>query len=47
MRNSSSTRIELAEELLARTVEDIESIKKLIQITPKSLTIVLAPAWKH
>ena len=42
-----NTKIELAEELLARTVEDIESIKKLIQITPKSLTIVLAPAWKH
>ena len=42
-----NTKIELAEELLARTVEDIESIKKLIQITPKSLSIVLAPAWKH
>jgi leucyl-tRNA synthetase len=42
-----NTRIELAEELLARTVEDIESIQKLIQITPKSLTILLAPAWKH
>ncbi|MEN6395910.1 MAG: leucine--tRNA ligase, partial [Methanoregula sp.] len=42
-----NTKIELAEELLARTVEDIESIKKLIQITPKSLTIVLAPGWKH
>jgi leucyl-tRNA synthetase len=40
-------RIELAEELLARTVEDIESIKKLIQITPKSITISLAPEWKH
>jgi leucyl-tRNA synthetase len=38
---------ELAEELLARTVEDIESIKKLIQITPKAITIALAPAWKH
>jgi leucyl-tRNA synthetase len=38
---------ELAEELLARTVEDVESIRKLIQITPKSLTIALAPAWKH
>ena len=42
-----NTRIELAEELLARTVEDIESIKKLIQIIPKSLSIVLAPSWKH
>jgi len=42
-----NSKIELSEELLARTVEDIESIKKLIQLTPKSLTIVLAPAWKH
>ena len=42
-----NTRIELAEELLSRTVDDIESIKKLIQITPKSITIALAPAWKH
>jgi leucyl-tRNA synthetase len=42
-----SRRIELAEELLLRTVEDIESIKKLIQITPKSITISLAPDWKH
>jgi len=38
---------ELAEELLARTVEDIESIKKLIQIEPKAITIALAPAWKY
>jgi leucyl-tRNA synthetase len=42
-----NTRIELAEELLSRTVEDIESIEKLIQITPKSITISVAPAWKH
>ena len=42
-----NAKIELAEELLYRTVEDIESIKKLIQITPKSITIALAPAWKH
>ena len=42
-----STRIELAEELLSRTVEDIESIEKLIQITPKLITISVAPAWKH
>ena len=42
-----NTRIELAEELLSRTVEDIESIRKLIQITPKSITISIAPAWKH
>ncbi|MFA5253901.1 MAG: leucine--tRNA ligase [Methanoregula sp.] len=42
-----NTKIELSEELLARTVEDVESIEKLIQITPKSITIVLAPAWKY
>jgi len=40
-------RIELAEELLLRTVEDIDSIRKLIQITPKSITIALAPEWKR
>jgi len=39
--------IELAEELLFRTVEDIESIMKLIQISPSSLTLCVAPAWKH
>jgi leucyl-tRNA synthetase len=39
--------VELAEELLLRTVEDIESILKLIQITPRSITISLAPAWKR
>ncbi len=43
----TNAKIELAEELLYRTVEDIESIKKLIQITPKSITIALAPAWKY
>jgi leucyl-tRNA synthetase len=42
-----SAKSELAEELLSRTVEDIESIMKLIQITPRSITIALAPAWKH
>jgi leucyl-tRNA synthetase len=46
-RNLVNSRIELAEELLARMVEDIESIKKLIQIIPKSITISLAPEWKH
>ena len=43
----TNTRIELAEELLARTVEDIESILKLIQMSPKSITISIAPSWKH
>jgi leucyl-tRNA synthetase len=46
-KNLVNIRIELAEELLSRTVEDIESIKKLIQIIPKSITISLAPEWKH
>ena len=46
-RNLVNSRIELAEELLARTVEDIESIIKLIQIIPKSITISLAPEWKQ
>jgi leucyl-tRNA synthetase len=45
--NLQNRRVELAEELLLRTVEDIDSIKKLIQITPRSITISLAPAWKH
>jgi len=39
--------IELAEELLSRTTEDIESIEKLIQITPSAITICIAPAWKQ
>jgi leucyl-tRNA synthetase len=45
--NLQNRRVELAEELLLRTVEDIDTIKKLIQITPRSITISLAPAWKH
>ncbi|HOI14529.1 MAG TPA: class I tRNA ligase family protein, partial [Methanoculleus sp.] len=39
--------IELAEELLARTVEDIESIVKLIPMEPTSISLFVAPAWKH
>jgi leucyl-tRNA synthetase len=42
-----NAKAELAEELLARTVEDIESILKLIQLEPKAITIALAPEWKH
>ena len=38
---------ELAEELLARTVEDVESITKLIQIQPKAINLYVAPAWKE
>ncbi len=39
--------LELAEELLARTVEDIESILKIIQIEPASISIYYAPGWKQ
>jgi len=39
-------RLELAEEFLARTVDDIESILKIIQMTPSSITIFTAPDWK-
>ena len=39
--------IELAEELLARTVEDIESIRRLIPMEPESISLFVAPAWKH
>jgi leucyl-tRNA synthetase len=39
--------IELAEELLMRTVEDIESIEKIIQITPAAITLLIAPPWKR
>jgi leucyl-tRNA synthetase len=38
--------LEGAEELLTRTVEDIESILRLVQITPASITIATAPEWK-
>ncbi|WP_342678470.1 leucine--tRNA ligase [Methanofollis sp. UBA420] len=38
---------ELAEELLARTVEDVESITKLIQIQPKAIRLYVAPTWKE
>ncbi|NQS78638.1 MAG: class I tRNA ligase family protein, partial [Methanoculleus bourgensis] len=39
--------VELAEELLERTVEDIESILKLIPMEPKGISLFVAPAWKH
>lgn len=38
--------LELSEELLSRTVEDIESIMRLIQIDTKSIALYVAPAWK-
>jgi leucyl-tRNA synthetase len=37
---------ELEEELLLRTVEDIESIVKLIQITPSAINLYVSPEWK-
>ena len=39
--------LELAEELLMRTIEDIESIQKVLQATPSSLSLCIAPAWKR
>ena len=39
--------LELSEELLSRTVEDIESIVKLIQIEPEQMTLFIAPDWKY
>jgi len=41
-----NTGVELSEELLSRTVEDIESIMKLIQLEPKGITLFVAPEWK-
>ncbi|MBN2733967.1 MAG: leucine--tRNA ligase [Methanomicrobiaceae archaeon] len=38
--------VELAEELLQRIVEDIESIMKLIQIESSSITLFISPEWK-
>jgi leucyl-tRNA synthetase len=43
----SNAGVELAEELLSRTVEDIESIMKLIQIEPAGITLYIAPQWKQ
>ncbi len=39
--------LELGEELLSRTVEDVESILKLLPITPSAVEIAVAPAWKR
>ncbi|QSZ66774.1 leucine--tRNA ligase [Methanofollis aquaemaris] len=38
---------ELAEEFLARTVEDIESIMRIIQMEPRAVNLYVAPAWKR
>jgi leucyl-tRNA synthetase len=45
--NTVAPDLELAEELLLRTVEDIESIKKIIQMETSSITIYVAPDWKR
>ena len=38
--------VEIAEDLLSRTVEDIESILRILHIKPKKVTICVAPDWK-
>ena len=37
----------VSEELLQRTVEDIQSILKLVKIEATKKTLFVAPAWKH
>ncbi|MBP9009329.1 MAG: class I tRNA ligase family protein, partial [Methanospirillum sp.] len=37
---------EIAEELLVRTVEDIESILRILKTPPRKVTICVAPSWK-
>jgi leucyl-tRNA synthetase len=44
---ATDSRLEVAEELLAQTVEDIESILKIIQFKPAAITIYTAPEWKR
>lgn len=39
--------LEMAEELLLRTLEDIDSIRRVLQITPSSITLCVAPSWKR
>jgi leucyl-tRNA synthetase len=38
---------ELSEDLIARTVEDIESIMKILPVTAKEVRILVAPEWKR
>lgn len=37
---------EIAEELLVRTVEDIESLLRIIRLKPQQVTICVSPDWK-
>jgi len=39
--------VEQAEDLIMRTVEDIESIIRIIPMTPSKVTLCLAPSWKY
>jgi leucyl-tRNA synthetase len=39
--------LEISEELLARTVEDIESILKVIRLAPTRISLFTAPGWKR
>ncbi|HJJ90737.1 MAG TPA: leucine--tRNA ligase [Methanocorpusculum sp.] len=39
--------IEISEEFLRRTVDDIQSILKLVQFEAKKVTLFVAPAWKY
>lgn len=38
--------VEISEELLQRTLEDIQSILKLVQIQAKKVTLIISPQWK-
>ena len=39
--------VEISEELLQRTLDDIQSILKLVQIEAKKVTLFIAPQWKR
>jgi leucyl-tRNA synthetase len=39
--------VEISEELLQRTIEDILSILKLVRVKARKVTLFVAPAWKH
>ena len=42
-----SNSVEVSEELIQRTIEDIQSILKLVQIEAKKVTLFIAPEWKR
>ncbi|HJJ27764.1 MAG TPA: leucine--tRNA ligase [Methanocorpusculum sp.] len=45
-RSKLNKSVEISEELLQRTLEDIQSILKLVQIQAKKITLFVAPEWK-